>query len=215
MAGSKRWYKNNYQDAMTLVRKLGSPDLFVTVTCNPQWPEIQEALLPGQKATDRIDLVTRVWKLKLQAMIRDIVENHAFGQTSASVRVGFLLDVKKFNKKIQSFFTNPLSHIFYMIGCSIIAFSIHFHIMQVIEFQKRGLPHAHILVWLAEKLDTAEKIDKVVSAELPNKETDPDLYNLVLQHMVHGPCGTMDPKARCMKANKQGVKYCKYLYPQK
>ena len=37
-----------YQDAMAIVRTFGKPDLFVTMTCNPTWPEIAAALLPGQ-----------------------------------------------------------------------------------------------------------------------------------------------------------------------
>ncbi|KAG2791389.1 hypothetical protein PC129_g24199 [Phytophthora cactorum] len=47
----------------------------------------------------------------------------------------------------------------------------------VVEFQKRGLPHAHILVILAEedKPRTRQIIDNMVSAELPDKEKNPQL----------------------------------------
>lgn len=38
---------SRYQDAMAIVREKGKPDLFVTFTCNPNWPEIVEELLPG------------------------------------------------------------------------------------------------------------------------------------------------------------------------
>ena len=44
-----------YQDAMALLH-VGKPDLFITKTCNPSWPEIQALLLPGQKAQDRPDI---------------------------------------------------------------------------------------------------------------------------------------------------------------
>jgi hypothetical protein len=54
-----------YQDAMTIARMPNhSTDLFLTITANTQWPEIQEALEPGQRAEDRPDLVCRVFKLK-------------------------------------------------------------------------------------------------------------------------------------------------------
>ena len=36
-----------FQDAMAIVRKLDKPDFFITITCNPQWPEIQRALQRG------------------------------------------------------------------------------------------------------------------------------------------------------------------------
>jgi hypothetical protein len=39
--------------------------------------------------------------------------------------------------------------------------------MYSIEWQKRGLPHAHILIWLIDKI-TPDKIDEVISAEIPN-----------------------------------------------
>ncbi|GMF81354.1 unnamed protein product [Phytophthora fragariaefolia] len=47
----------------------------------------------------------------------------------------------------------------------------------VVEFQKRGLPHAHIVIIVAEedKPRTREIIDKLVSAEVPDKEVNPDL----------------------------------------
>ena len=53
-----------------------------------------------------------------------------------------------------------------------------------IEWQKRGLPHIHLLTWLYEKV-RPDDIDKVISAELPDPEADPILYELVKKHMVH------------------------------
>ena len=41
------------QDAMTYVRKFGRPDVFITVTRNPKWPEILERLTPRQQPHDR------------------------------------------------------------------------------------------------------------------------------------------------------------------
>lgn len=70
-----------------------------------------------------------------------------------------------------------------------------------IEFQKRGLPHAHILLWLGEsfKNPTSDDIDKIISAELPDRETDPEAYSLVEQHMMHGPCGKDRSTSPCME----------------
>jgi hypothetical protein len=38
--GGPRHMNQLYQDAMGLIRKFGKPDLFITFTCNPFWPEI-------------------------------------------------------------------------------------------------------------------------------------------------------------------------------
>ena len=49
-------------------------------------------------------------------------------------------------------------------------FGVVLAIVYVVEFQKRGLPHAHILVILDKnnKIRETEAIDKLISAELPD-----------------------------------------------
>ncbi|GMF48411.1 unnamed protein product [Phytophthora fragariaefolia] len=74
----------------------------------------------------------------------------------------------------------------------------------VVEFQKRGSPHAHIVIIVADedKPRTREIIDKLVSAEVPDKEINPDLYETVMTCMMHGPCGPVNPDSPCMKDGK-------------
>ncbi|KAG5551379.1 hypothetical protein RHGRI_009707 [Rhododendron griersonianum] len=64
----------------------------------------------------------------------------------------------------------------------------------VIEFQKRGLPHVHLLLILKKghKLVTPEHFDQVISAEIPKENENPHLYAAVLKHMMHGPCGKLN-----------------------
>jgi len=69
--------------------------------------------------------------------------------------------------------------------------------MYTFEWQKRGLPHIHLLLWLKNKI-TPDQIDNVISAELPNKEDDPLLFNSVVRHMIHGPCGFLNTNSPCM-----------------
>nr|GEX84876.1 uncharacterized protein [Tanacetum cinerariifolium] len=72
-------------------------------------------------------------------------------------------------------------------------------VVYTIEFQKRGLPHCHISLWLEseDKITTTGKIDEYI-AEIPNKDEDPELYQLVTDHMMHGPCGADNPSCPCM-----------------
>ena len=53
--------------------------------------------------------------------------------------------------------------------------------MYTVEFQKRGLPHVHILLWLdgESKLKNSTDINKVISAELPNADLYPKLEKVV------------------------------------
>jgi len=67
------------QDAMAYVRLYGRPDLFITFTCNPNWPEIKEYLMPGQTANDRYDLISRVFRHKLVKLMELIEKHMVFG----------------------------------------------------------------------------------------------------------------------------------------
>ncbi|SGZ23002.1 BQ5605_C022g09573 [Microbotryum silenes-dioicae] len=51
-------------DAIAWVVKYGKFSLFITVTCNPEWPEIKAALGPNDKAYNSPDLIARVLKAK-------------------------------------------------------------------------------------------------------------------------------------------------------
>ena len=156
--GGPRHMQQCYQDAMAIVRRHGKPDFFVTFTCNPNWAEIKDSLLPGQRATDRPDLVCRVFNLKLKALLKDL-DDGVLGRMVA-----------------------------------------RFH---VIEFQKRGLPHAHILLIVApeDKLRNPETFDRVTCAELPDPEKEPELYQIIVSCMLHfhGPSCMSEDCPTCSK----------------
>ncbi|XP_050335786.1 uncharacterized protein LOC126762783 [Bactrocera neohumeralis] len=73
--------------------------------------------------------------------------------------------------------------------------------MYSVEWQKRGLPHAHILIWLVDKI-RAENIDSLISAEIPDPSTDQLLFDIVTANMIHGPCGNLNRSSPCMVDGK-------------
>ena len=170
---SPRWYTERYQDAMAITRKEGKPDLFITFTCNPLWPEIQQSLNSGETAFDRPDICARVFNMKAKNLMIDITENEIFGKTVAHV--------------------------------------------ETIEWQKRGLPHIHILLTLHDddKLRDPNDIDRFVSAEIPDPVENPKLFEVVKRHMIHGPCGKINTMSPCMKnIGSSTVKACTKEFPK-
>ncbi|KAJ1295317.1 hypothetical protein BS78_01G215000 [Paspalum vaginatum] len=157
-SGGPRCKEQNYQDVMAICRWAGHPDLLVTFTCNPKWPEIQCMLdeTGNQKPAERPDIVVRVFMLKLKELMTDIKQRQHFGKTKA--------------------------------------------IIYTIEFQKKGLPHAHILIFLekGEKCLNPSQIDEMICAEIPEKDKDPETYEAVKKFMMHGPCGEAKPRSPCM-----------------
>ena len=169
--GGPRDQNQRFQDAIAVVRKTRAPSLFITMTCNPKWPEIIKELGLHEQAADRPDVVARVFRLKLARLLHELLDEGIFGHVVA--------------------------HLY------------------VIEFQHRGLPHAHILIILhdSDAIKT-DDIDAYVSAELPpipdraayTVEAEyraamkryEQLKDAVCSHMIHGPCGRENPKAPCM-----------------
>ena len=79
--------------------------------------------------------------------------------------------------------------------------------LHVIEGQMRGLKHAHILLLLALTL-SLEDVDRCINAQIPDKDTDPELYDAIGNFMLHGPCGP-GFASKCME---KGV--CTKGYPK-
>ena len=80
--GSKRYMNQYFKDSLAICRTLGHPSLFLTMTTNTKWPEIQRMLkyLPGVDVADAPDVVARVFKMKVDQLI-DLVKNqHCFGR---------------------------------------------------------------------------------------------------------------------------------------
>lgn len=75
-----------------------------------------------------------------------------------------------------------------------------------IEWQARGMPHAHCLFILRNKLLSPRHIDKVVWAEIPCPRKYPVLHSIVCKRMIHDPCDSNEA-ALCLQKNGKGTCY--------
>ena len=166
--GSRKWASDQIADSLTIAAHLGNPTFFVTMTCNPDWPEIRCKLRPGQNFSDIPTVVNRVFKQKLSLLLHTL----------------------------KTMFPNAGSQ----------RYSIH-----CVEFQKRGLPHAHILIKYDRDCISPDDIDSVVSAEMPS---DPDDRALVQQFMTHNhPAPDSPPSKYCQRTLPDGSRDCRFHYP--
>ncbi|KAL5177308.1 ATP-dependent DNA helicase PIF1 [Glycine soja] len=79
--GSPLYMDQLYFDGMTICSHVGFPNQFITLTYNPNWHEIHRLLNPlNLKATDRLDIISRVFKLKYEQMLMDLTKHHMLGK---------------------------------------------------------------------------------------------------------------------------------------
>lgn len=76
----------NMHDIITITNKVGFLDIALAMTCNPQWFKTENALLPGPNVTDRLDLASRVSRIKLRALVAFLIEEKAFRGVRAYIR---------------------------------------------------------------------------------------------------------------------------------
>ena len=134
--GSQRHMSNLAKNALVLVSEFGCPHVFLTLTCNPEWPEILSQLLMGQTAFDRPDVTVAVFKSRLDKFKTNI-RNRKYFQSREVV-----------------------------------------YLLHVIEYQYRGLPHAHMVIRLnnaqdtnaANRNDLFRFVDQNFTAEMPRFE---------------------------------------------
>ena len=182
--GSARRLSEFFHSAMATIKQIGPPTLFITVTANPRAPEVEACLHSWQTAADRWDLCDEVFEAHFRNIVEELTRGHAADDPD---------HVKPKSKAEGGVFGTAVAH------------------FNVLEFQKRGLPHRHLLLWLnrdeadvmSDDLDKAAKvIDTIISAQLP---ANPELKEQILKTNIHH-C-TADT---CSKGG-----YCKNFYPKK
>ena len=213
--GSSNFLREQTFNGLCLTRKLGNPLLFITFTCNPNWDEIVSLLLPGQTAMDNAELTARVFHLKLDALLERLKAGLVFKRQSTRDT-----SVKK------------------CVYLEMVSEDGHGYLIVVVEYQKRGLHHAHIAYRPArspakKRLPTGEEVpwvDTMICAQLPSEHNKQDIMQrfdlteeefaklqvVVKKNMLHDTGKQHqrpnDPSAKIWCHNDNGK--CKQFYPK-
>ena len=169
--GSPPYWQKFMYEVVAMVKQLGIPTWFMTLSCaDLRWPELFQivARTNGRNMTDaEVDALPYEERCRL-------------------LNVNPVIVAKHFQYRVETFFTEILLTNVHPIG-KIVYYALR------IEFQMRGSPHLHALIWTSNcpklSADTKQEyinyIDQHVQAYLPDKDTDPELYELVKKYQTH------------------------------
>ena len=191
--GMPAYWEKTLKDLFAMIRQIGIPTWFVTFSAaDRRWLEIDNAILEqqGKEPLSPEEHADMDWATHCNIIYSNPV-------TAARM---FEHRVKKFIKQVIQSDAHPIGHVvdyFYRT-----------------EFQQRGWPHIHMLVWVdnapdpcTDSDDTIEAfIDKYISCELPSEEDDPELHEIVQSCQTHSKRHTKS----CRKTGKT----CRFGFPK-
>ena len=190
--GTPAYWEKSKKDLFALIRQLGIPTFFVTFSAaDRRWSEITNAILThlGRQPMTQEQHMNMTW----EEHCRIIMENPVIAT------IMFYNRVKTFISDVIRSPANPIGEV------------VDFYYRT--EFQQRGWPHIHMVVWVknAPILDenTDEEVtnfaDKYISCEIP-PETDTELHDIVCSVQTHSQTHTKS----CRKTGKT----CRFNFPR-
>ncbi|KAI8514787.1 hypothetical protein Bbelb_073780 [Branchiostoma belcheri] len=186
--GTPQFWDRALNELYAMIRQLGIPTWFATFSAaDLRWPEVLEAIRQDDSTVPVSDLS---WEDRC-----DILKSNPV--TAA----------RMFDHRVKQFFKHVIKSPSQPIGEVVDTFTRT-------EFQQRGSPHIHCLFWVkdAPKLNVNSEeeicafVDKYVSSQLPNPETDKELFDIVSQVQMHRKGHTTS----C----KKGGKVCRFGFPK-
>lgn len=169
--GSPPYWQKFMYEVVAMVKQLGIPTWFMTLSCaDLRWPELFQiiARTNGKNITD------------------EEVEALSYDERCRLLNLNPVIVAKHFQYRVETFFTEILLTNAHPIG-KIVYYALR------IEFQMRGSPHLHALIWTSDcpklthetKEDYKDYVDQHVQAYLPDKDTDRELHELVKKYQTH------------------------------
>ena len=169
--GTPAYWKTFLFDVLAMIRQLGLPTYFMTLSCaDLRWNE----------------LVAIISKLNGKNITEEEIESLTYFERCNILNSNPVLLARHFQYRVEVFFkdiimaqNSPLKQV----KC----YSIR------VEFQVRGSPHIHAFLWVptAPQLSMETKdeyikfVDSVIKASKPNDHLSPELAHLVSKYQVH------------------------------
>ena len=184
--GSPPYYQRTFYDLLAMIRQLGTPTWFLTLSAaDMKWP----------------DVIQTIAKQYGTIYTNEEVESLSFDEKSNWLRRNPVTAARHFQFRLNTFFIDFLKSTAKPLG-EIVDFAI------CIEFQARGSPHAHTVIWVKdapkfginEDKEVTDFIDKYVTCCKPKDGKLRELVLLLQEHKHSTYC-------------KKG-KTCRFHFPQ-
>ena len=178
--GSPPYYQRTFYDLLAMIRQLGTPTWFFTLSAaDMKWPDMTSTIAKqyGVHYTD------------------EEIEALSFEQKSNWLRTNPVTAARHFHYRLNTLFQEFLKSRANPLG-EIVDYGIR------IEFQARGSPHAHCVIWVKDApkygIDSDEEvcafIDKYITCAIPQIEGKlKDLVSLLQQHKHSTYCKRNKP----------------------
>ncbi|XP_029987916.1 uncharacterized protein LOC115417874 [Sphaeramia orbicularis] len=190
LRGTPAYWHKSLKDLHAMLRQMGKPTFFLTFSAaEMRWPEVIQ-VIKAQQGQTLGDFSELDWKAKC-----DILRSNP------------VTVMRMFEKRVDSLMSELILSTAQPIG------EVEDFFYRV-EFQARGSPHIHMLVWVknapvyGEDIDekVCKFIDRYISCQMPDPETDPELHKIVSEVQVH----SRNHSSSCRKGNVS----CRFGFPK-
>ena len=195
--GTPAYWEKSKREVFAMVRQLGIPTFFVTFSAaDRRWIEIDNAILIQQGKPP---------------MTPEEHNNMTWDQHCRIIMSNPVTAARIFENRVQTFIKDVIMSKAEPIG------KVEDYFYRT-EFQQRGWPHIHMIVWVkdAPKLDVntddeiVKFVDDKITCAMPSPETDPELYEILSSVQMHSKNHTKS----CRKTKLRAKIICRYLFPR-
>ena len=189
LRGTPAYWDKTLKDLNAMLRQIGKPTFFLTFSAaEMRWPEVVEVIKAQQGELG--DFSELDWNAKC-----DILRSNP------------ITVMRMFEKRVDALMSNLILSPAQPIG------EVEDYFYRV-EFQARGSPHIHMLVWI-KNAPVFEKdsdstvcsfIDRYITCTMPDPATDPELNKIVSEVQVHS--------RNHSKSCKKGNVACRFGFPR-
>ena len=185
LKGTPAYWKRFLYEVLAMVKQLGLPTFFHTLSCaDLRWSEIVEI----------------IQKIKGKDMTEEEIRNLSYMERTEILQSNPVVLARHFQYRLECYFKHIISK--GALGGKLKHYAIR------IEFQARGTPHAHCLIWIEDAPilthetihEYSEFIDKIIKCDLPEDKTS-ELFDLVKTYQIHRHSKS------CRKYKNQSCRY--------